>query len=705
MRFFLFLAYCVLALAGCGDSGTQPAHSSGRGADDDAPARDAGASSAGDAGRKRDGGVRAPDGGSADEVPEPVEPGKPFHEDRTASAGLDPAVLDDLREGGPSCGARILHPYADTVFPAGLVGPTVMWEGASDASYLKLAFRGSQLVSYELAGGATKKGELKIPDADWDQIVRRAPPGAPLEVTLSTQRAGMLSTCRSQWRIAPGVMRGSLFFNTYNHPAKAGMGAVMRLTLGQAQSEVYLSYRGIAALAGPCISCHSVAANGGVLAASTHNYNPFTQIFFGNSYDVRAEPEPKPTAKLSESTFGALTPDGTRMLRMGNPDCTAGSNAFPRAPNNFMLLVGPTRAELVDTRTGKALPAKGLRPDWYMWMPQFSPRGDKVVFNHARPGPGGTIRRDLAVMDFDQATHTFSNLRVIVSNQGVAPSKPYAPLPVAGATVSPLATGAEGCTAKTSSPVGAIPGGSCTGPCYPAWPFFTPDGEGVVYALISEPDFAVAIPGRERPSKSELWYVDVTSGEPPVRLDRANAGLRPADAQANYYPTVLPVQVGGYYWLFWTSTRPWGNRDFSGNLTAIAQTVFSGPASLEAVKKRIWVSALRPRASQEGVLEPLTDFSAPPFYLEGQSDTGNIRAFAALNPCKQTGSTCTSGLDCCTGFCQLDASTGEGSCTDEKACSELNERCTRDEDCCPGPASEPERVCLGNFCGFRAPPI
>ena len=35
-------------------------------------------------------------------------------------------------------------------------------------------------------------------------------------------------------------------------------------------------------------------------------------------------------------------------------------------------------------------------------MPQFSPNGDKIVYNNAKPdGNGGTSRVELAVMDYD----------------------------------------------------------------------------------------------------------------------------------------------------------------------------------------------------------------------------------------------------------------------------------------------------------------
>ena len=47
------------------------------------------------------------------------------------------------------------------------------------------------------------------------------------------------------------------------------------------------------------------------------------------------------------------------------------------------------------------------------------------------------------------------------------------------------------------------------------------------------------------------------------------------------------------------------------------------------------------------------DVTHPAFYLDGQEVTaGNMRAFWALDPCLQTGTTCSTGDQCCTGFCR-----------------------------------------------------
>ena len=99
----------------------------------------------------------------------------------------------------------------------------------------------------------------------------------------------------------------------------------------------------------------------------------------------------------------------------------------------------------------------------------------------------------------------------------------------------------------------------------------------------------------------------------------------------------------------------------------------------------------------------VTDPSAPPFYVPGQSESGNVRAFAALNPCLADGQACASGLDCCCGFCLVEEGSGqaEGVCSCEvPECAKTNEKCETDADCCPPEGDDPPNSCLGGFCGF-----
>ena len=629
----------------------------------------------------------------------------PYVQDDTAMGGLDQGTVDMLKQGGGACTTTVTFPYEGTLFPGALPSPVIMWGAAADAAYVHMTYDQSTAVDYQYAAAAGA-GELQIPRPAWNEITRRTN-NYPLKVTLSVLSGGSVSTCELSWKVAPGNMVGALYYNTYQAPPPgiANQGAVMRLQLGST-AEIYKQYTGAANLipaTGPCYSCHSVSFNGSTLVASYHDYQAKT--FRVEKYDVGQGTQPTATGMINNANFGALTPDGTRILAMGNPDCTEGSDTFPRKPNNFPLVEGTDVARVLDTTNCTDLAATGLDPNNYMWMAEFSPDGDKVVFNHAKPdGNGGTDRTQLAVMDYDYATNTFSNLRVIANAPDFAQgmrTRDYVPITT---LAGPVPTGVNMCTDPDALTVpnralGAVTMGSCDGPCYPAWPFFTPDGRAVIFAMVSEPDFAQAFPGRDAPSLSDLWYADLETGEI-VRLDNANRGLKPIDDNNNYYPTVMPVAVGGYFWVFWTAVRDWGQR-VAGRVEGAAPD-----AIRDATKKRIWAAAIKPKQEMTGEVTatpgPLTDPSYPGFYVDGQSESGNVRAFAALNPCLPEGETCASGLDCCCGYCLTDQATGNSACGCEPpACAKINEKCETTADCCPPEKDgDPMPTCIGGYCGF-----
>ena len=137
-------------------------------------------------------------------------------------------------------------------------------------------------------------------------------------------------------------------------------------------------------------------------------------------------------------------------------------------------------------------------------------------------------------------------------------------------------------------------------------------------------------------------------------------------------PTVSPVAAGGYFWVFFTSKRNYGNL-FTTDLP-----------DQQAESKKIWVAAIDIDAI------PGTDPSHPAFFLPGQEiESGNIRAFAALEPCRDNGTACESGVDCCCGYCI------EGQCGCRMGCAMLEEKCEEAGDCCMAGAR-----CIGGFCSL-----
>ena len=137
------------------------------------------------------------------------------------------------------------------------------------------------------------------------------------------------------------------------------------------------------------------------------------------------------------------------------------------------------------------------------------------------------------------------------------------------------------------------------------------------------------------------------------------------DVHHVYYPTVSPVPAGGYVWVFFDSMRHYGNR---------------------GAARQLWGTALT--LSPDGTYK--SDPSHPAFYLAGQDfTTANHRAFTALDPCKQDGATCETGVDCCNGFCTNHVC----GVPQMPRCSQTSEACKSSADCC----DQRER-CINGFC-------
>jgi len=118
------------------------------------------------------------------------------------------------------------------------------------------------------------------------------------------------------------------------------------------------------------------------------------------------------------------------------------------------------------------------------------------------------------------------------------------------------------------------------------------------------------------------------------------------EGKMNYEPSVLPVAVGGYYWVLFTSRRTYGNTISPTSGDPPGNDPFGTEAN-PSPRKKVWIAAID--IDHPGKLDP----SHPAFYLPGQElRTANMRAFAALAPCQQNGVSCETGADCCGGYCR-----------------------------------------------------
>jgi hypothetical protein len=552
---------------------------------------------------------------------------------RENPGGIDTGTQTSLENGGTADAAfRWLYPYDRTVFPRGLGAPTLQWGGLSpDAILVRVR---SPLLDYTGFYKASAPSQLDLPSVLWTAITASARAGDAVSVEVTKASAGKVTgPARETWSIAQGSLKGTVYYNTYTSPKANGVGAIMRIKPGT-DAEVF-----IGGSANGCTVCHTVSANGSTLTAShgtsdvLGDYNP------GTSYDLSSGAAVLRQQPDSAFSFGALTPDGRLLLSNGAMTRTSPS-PLDWTPNVPGQTQGPRPSHLVDPRSGLAVPASGFDGAvTYALMPTFAPDGKQVAFNHYDTGSG----HSLAVMGFDQGGRAFSGLRDVVTDPSA----------------------------------------------YLGWPSFTPDGAALVFEADSRQDFATW-----QGARSDLSIVDVAS-RAVARLDALNGYASGApylpygegEAHLNFDPTILPVAVGGYFWVVFTSLREYGNTITD----PIAQDVFTR-------RRKLWVAAIDIPGASPGAGR---DVSHPAFYLPGQElAAGNMRGFWALDPCKAKDQSCASGAECCDGFCRPSTGGALVCVAPPTGCAQEYEKCTADGDCCG--AGQGFR-CVNGHCSQPAP--
>jgi WD40-like Beta Propeller Repeat len=623
-----------------GDDGTTPGGSDGGG--DCFNCSSSGASGGGGSSGFSGGGTTG-DGG----IPT-VPPQNTLVTHTSCPGSLSAATVTSLKAASAnSASLKWLYPYDATLFPGGLASPVLQWSqtGTPDGVYVHM-----HSGKYEYTGcfKGTSPPQLKIPEIEWaTAYAQSAGKGDPLTVELSTITGSTVSgAIKESWTFAKGSLAGVVYYNTYGSmivpgQAAGGNGAVMRIANGKPQAFLYTN--GGVSPFGPCVSCHALSSNGSVLVAQQHFY-PGSDPLNGKgsmSFDLTTTAKPDPTAPMASTLnddwgFSAVYPDGTILLTSGEAGDSTTTPIFPGVSGNNPGMLGPKPATMYDTKTGKTISYTGLSTPYAM-MPMFSPDGLHIVYTEAPAPDAGVGGHTMTVMDFDLASKTFSNARQVFHDD-------------------------------TN---------------FPGWPFFTPDGKSIIFALGNTNNFASEEPPFPAPTfSSQLYIVSAAGGTPAHRLD-STSGLDPTgkdylpspkdDDNLDFYPTVNPISAGGYFWAYFTSRRSYGNLYAKG--------------SGDVGSKSIWVSAIDINAPAG------TDPSHPAFYLPGQElGSGNIRAFAVLAPCKGDGSGCESGLDCCGGTCTT------GKCGVPQACAGTNDRCTPTVPCCLA-----TDMCIGGYCGVAPP--
>jgi len=522
--------------------------------------------------------------------------------------------------GSADASFKWLYPYDGTVFPRGLIPPTLQFAGtAPDALLVRITYSSMSYTGYF---GASSPGRVQLSNPTWTAIMQNAAATDDVVVSVTKISSGQVSgPITESWSVAQGNVRGQIYYETYGSQILGGIGSVGIMTIAPGATAPTPVASGCGNV------CHTASADGSTLVSATG-----LDFLSSISYDLRVNPVATIYTDSAQAfTYGGLYPDGTFLMSATDY-------------RTWLPFGASADSHLYDTKTGTQIAAPGWDGKFTRGgMTAFSPDGQHFVFNRndLDNGAGHT----LAIADFAVATKTFSN--------------------------------AVNLTTDIQHTL--------------AWPAFTPDDASVVFhSATGGAADGGAGSGYETDNGAtgNLYRIDVAT-KTAARLDSLDgygAGgtstLPDNDPDLNFAPTVLPEAVGGYYWVVFTTHRSYGN------------TLPSQDNSDQNGK--LWVAALDENPT------PGHDSSHPAFYLDGQeSGADNLRGFWVLPPCKQDGNTCSSGDECCTGFCRPDGEGGAYSCVPAPAgaCSNIYEKCMTSAQCCNASAGV---ECINDFCA--APP-
>ena len=579
----------------------------------------------------------------------------------------------------------LIYPYAQTVFPLGLAPPLVQWRKTLAATSVLVTLRypsGSATPLYSYGQILAESQTFPVPlraaqpraqldAAHWSEFEQtvnrnRATYGGSADIIVRRIVAGSAKVSKTiPIKFAAGQLKGRVYYNSYGTSLVKNYSGAIQSTggafpggqFGAATLAVVAGQAAPSIIAGStgCRVCHSANATGSVLVTAQEN-----------AYDIYKYLLPGATAagtylSSNKLVFPAVNPDASRFF--------SNSGAFS----------GDSQSRLYDG-AGAAIAGATTFTNLKAAYPAFAHDGLSVAFTFrsGTSAPVGSVtpvnNGTLSMMAFD-GNKTFTNFRNLHT-------------PVSGAS---------------------------------AWPTFLPPSES---AIVFEREVRANTNGGYGETRSdcdntgacndggttaELWWV--TTGATPTakRLDNLNGysggvGSLPIgsnrhggplsgdlvfyDQVYNYEPSALPVTVGGYSWVAFTSRRMYGN-------VATINPFSSDPRfrdiSIDPTPKKLWMSALATGAA------PGTDPSAPAFYLPGQElIAGNSRAVFALDSCKVAGpptsaNLCDSDLDCCgapaTAACVLDApplaNPPVRHCIALSGLCKANaEQCTQDAQCC-----------------------
>ncbi len=296
----------------------------------------------------------------------------------------------------------MLYPYDKTVFPRGLAGPVIQWNGgaATDVYYVHAL---SPTFEFEAWGTVPPPSQYAFPATTTD-IWQKLTESVSGPITTAVQRndgTTAYTPITRTWTIAPANLTGTIYYWAVNS------GNVMRLQPGDVAAAPFLQLTQVPAdpVAATCVACHSVSKDGTtVVAAFNGSASPW-----GTFNAVTGDPiftyGTDPNNGALGSGFQAIAPDGSAVI-WGQEQQLPYLYLSPKNAGTVLAQLNP----------GSGFPV----------YPAWSGDGKSVAFASRTDGNWlDFTTTSLWTSQVDLTTNTFTGIQQIVANTATRPAVIY----------------------------------------------------------------------------------------------------------------------------------------------------------------------------------------------------------------------------------------------------------------------------------------